>query len=77
MTRCGRTTVMGWSAQWCARILPRDSFDGGGVRATFFVQDTNLRRLLEAETGRLRAQLEARGLRVSELQVVTVKQSGE
>ncbi len=51
--------------------------DGGGVRATFFVQDTNLRRLLEAETGRLRAQLEARGLRVSELQVVTVKQSGE
>ena len=52
-----------------------DVLEGGGVRATFFVRDTNLRRLLEAETGRLRTQLEARGLRVSEILVVTVEES--
>lgn len=42
----------------------------GRVKATFFVKDTNLRRLLEAESGRLRDSLEARGLKVREVAVV-------
>jgi len=39
------------------------------VVATFRVHDVNLRRLLEAESGRLRVGLEARGLKVAEIRV--------
>ena len=42
----------------------------GRVKATFFVQDANLRRLLEGEAGRLRSNLEGRGLKVREVAVV-------
>ena len=42
---------------------------GGKVIATFRVADQNLRRLLEAEAGRLRASLEERGLKVAEVKV--------
>lgn len=42
----------------------------GRVKATFFVQDPNLRRLLEGEAGRLRSNLEGRGLKVREVAVV-------
>jgi flagellar hook-length control protein FliK len=38
--------------------------------ATFRVADVNLRRLLEAEAGRLRARLEERGLKVAEIVVL-------
>ena len=41
----------------------------GRVVATFRVHDVNLRRLLEAESGRLRVGLEARGLKVAEIRV--------
>jgi hypothetical protein len=41
----------------------------GKVVATFRVEDQNLRRLLEAEAGRLRASLEDRGLKVAEVRV--------
>ena len=42
--------------------------DDGVVRATFSVgDDVNLRRLLEAEKGRLRSALEARGMRKVEV----------
>ena len=44
--------------------------EDGKVQALFHVQDDNLRRLLEAESGRLRAQLEDKGLKVSEVKVV-------
>jgi len=44
--------------------------EDGKVQALFHVQDDNLRRLLEAESGRLRAQLEDKGLKVSEVRVV-------
>jgi len=46
----------------------------GRVKATFFVKDINLRRLLEAEAGRLRDSLEARGLKVREVAVVVENQ---
>ncbi|HET6346461.1 MAG TPA: flagellar hook-length control protein FliK, partial [Myxococcota bacterium] len=46
------------------------AFIDGRVVATFTVQDDNTRRLLEAEKGRLRASLEARGLRVQDVRVV-------
>ena len=45
----------------------------GRVKATFFVKDINLRRLLEAESGRLRDSLEARGLKVRAVAVVVEK----
>ena len=44
--------------------------EDGRVQALFHVQDDNLRRLLEAESGRLRSQLEDKGLKVSEVRVV-------
>ena len=44
--------------------------DDGKVQAIFHVHDDNLRRLLEAESGRLRSQLEEKGLKVSEVTVV-------
>lgn len=40
------------------------------VTATFRVRDENLRRLLEAESGRLRVSLESRGLKVEDVRVV-------
>lgn len=40
------------------------------VVATFRVRDANTRRLLEAEAGRLRVQLESRGLTVDEVRVI-------
>tara|TARA_Y100001934_G_C11901877_1_gene562611 strand:+ start:53 stop:496 length:444 start_codon:yes stop_codon:yes gene_type:complete len=46
----------------------------GRVRAIFYVQDHNLRRLLEAESARLRAQLEGRGLKVGEVLVVVASE---
>jgi hypothetical protein len=46
------------------------AFADGRVVATFTVHDDNTRRLLEAEKGRLRATLEARGLRVQDVRVV-------
>ena len=42
---------------------------GAGVVAVFTVTDHNCRRLLEAESGRLRAQLERRGIRVQGIEV--------
>jgi hypothetical protein len=47
----------------------RITIHGERVIAVFRVQNQNLRRLLEAESGRLRAQLEGRGLRVEEVRV--------
>lgn len=47
----------------------RVSVADGVVVATFRVVDVNLKRLLEAEAPRLRAQLEARGLKVAEVRV--------
>ncbi len=47
----------------------RITLKGGEVVATFRVRDQNLRRLLEAESGRLRAGLEERGLRVAAVHV--------
>ncbi len=41
----------------------------GGVEAVFRVHDDNARRLLEAESGRLRARLVERGLRVQAVRV--------
>lgn len=41
------------------------------VIAVFRAEDRNTRRLLEAEAGRLRAQLEERGLRVREVRIVS------
>ena len=42
----------------------------GQIAAVFQVEDDNLRRLLEAETGRLRNNFEARGLKVADIKVV-------
>jgi hypothetical protein len=42
----------------------------GRATATFRVRDDNARRLLEAEAGRLRTGLEARGLKVTEVRVL-------
>ena len=42
----------------------------GRATATFRVRDTNMRRLLEAEVGRLRTALEGRGLRVDRVDVM-------
>ncbi len=53
-------------ADLACRITLRDD----GLVATFRVGDDNLRRLLEAEAGRLRARLEERGLRVRAIEVV-------
>ena len=53
-----------------ADLRCRITIDRGKVRAEFHVHDVNTRRLLEAEAGRLRAQLENRGLRVEEVRVV-------
>lgn len=47
----------------------RIAVQDGKLMAVFRVQNQNLRRLLEAESGRLRAQLEGRGLRVTEIRV--------
>ena len=47
----------------------RVSLEGGLVVATFRVGDKDLKRLFEAEAGRLRVQLEERGLRVQEVRV--------
>lgn len=47
------------------------SVEDGQVVATFRVCDVNTRRLLEAESGRLRSQLEERGLKVRAVRVVT------
>jgi flagellar hook-length control protein FliK len=46
------------------------SIQEGRTRATFRVSDPNARRLLEAEAGRLRVGLEARGLKVDRVEVV-------
>ncbi|MEO1175082.1 MAG: hypothetical protein AAFX94_23965 [Myxococcota bacterium] len=45
-------------------------FDAGAVVATFRAVDSNTRRLLESEAGRLRVRLEDRGLRVKEVRVL-------
>ncbi len=42
----------------------------GEIVATFFAADPNTARLLEAEAGRLRVQLEKKGMRVSRVDVV-------
>lgn len=47
------------------------SVEDGQVVATFRVCDVNTRRLLEAESARLRSQLEERGLKVRAVRVVT------
>jgi flagellar hook-length control protein FliK len=52
-----------------ADLACRISVSQGRVVATFRVRDVNLRRLLEAETPRLRARLEERGLKVGEVRV--------
>ncbi len=52
-----------------SELACRISIKDGAVIATFLVGDVNTRRLLEAEAGRLRARLEQRGLRVSEVRV--------
>lgn len=51
----------------------RITVTGDQIIAVFTVQDQNLRRLLEAESGRLRAQLEGRGLRVGEIRVEVIE----
>jgi len=52
-----------------ANLVCQLTFDEGRLVALFRVPDHNLRRLLEAEAGRLRVQLEGRGLKVEEVKV--------
>lgn len=52
-----------------SELACRISFKDGGVTATFRAPDANTRRLLEAEAGRLRVQLEERGIKVRDIAV--------
>jgi hypothetical protein len=52
-----------------SELACRITVNDGKVIATFKVSDVNTRRLLEAESGRLRAQLEERGLTVAAIRV--------
>ena len=52
-------------------LVCRISVEKRGVVATFIAPDTQVRRLLQAQTQQLRQKLEARGLKVAKLAVLT------
>ena len=64
---------------WAPTISDKNASDAevlgieGEIVAVFTVSDVNTRRLLEAESGVLRAQLEGKGMRVQRVSVELVE----